>query len=203
MCTRKNMNELFEKVGPTFSKFQNEQHIEIELRLGKINRGSFDTNVGQHTFEKVLQGLHKYTGWEKVFKKNDVAYYKDDIRLVIDEDTDESVQVSKQKLVKIDHTLPEKPFDIRFSVARETPRNQDVDEYSSAKKRTRESFVRKNLSIDMTIVSGNPADLDSEEENSYQIEFEIIDPKCVKNNIELFNIIYKIQDVLDLGPFIK
>ena len=53
------MNELFEKVGPTFSKFQNEKDIEIELRLGKINRGSFDTNVGQHTFEKILQGLHK------------------------------------------------------------------------------------------------------------------------------------------------
>jgi len=197
------MNELFEKVGPTFSKFQHEPYVEMEIRLGKINRGSFDTNVGQQVFEKVLRGLHKYTGWEKVVKKTDVAYYKDDIRLVMDEDTDESVQVSKRKLVKIDHTLPDRPFDVRFSVAKETPCTQDVDEYLSAKKRTRESFIRKNLSIDMTVVSGNPTDLDSEEENSYQIEFEIIDPKKVSDNIALYNIIYKIQDVLDLGPFIK
>jgi hypothetical protein len=192
------MNELFEKVGPTFSKFQHENHVEMELRLGKMNRGTFDTNVGQETFEKVLRGLNKYTGWEKVIKKSDVAYYKDDIRLVIDEDTDESTQVSKQKLVKIDHTLPKQPLDVRFAVAKEIPCSQDVDEYLSAKKRTRESFVRKNLSIDMTIVSGNPSDMDSEEENSYQIEFEIIDPKKVTDNATLYNIVYKVQDVLTL-----
>jgi hypothetical protein len=69
----------------------------------------------------------------------------------------------------------------------------------TAKKRIRESFVRKNLSIDMTIVSGNPADLDSEEENSYQIELEILDPKKITDNNVLYNIVYKINDVLELA----
>ena len=192
------MNEFFEKVGPTFSKFQHEAHVEMELRLGKINRGTFDTNIGQHTFEKILRRLRKYTGWENVKKTSDVAYYKDNIRLTVDEDTDESTQITKNKIGHIDHMLPGKPFDIRFAVAVEKPCTQDVDEYVTAKKRVRESFVRKNLSIDMTIVSGNPADLDSEEENSYQVEFEILDPTKIVDNVVLYNLVYKVNDVLDL-----
>ena len=197
------MNELFEKVSPIFSKFQNEKYIEFEMRLGKINRGFFDTNVGQSMFENVLSGMKKYQGWEKVSKTNDVAYYKDNIRLIIDDDTDESVQVIKQNLVKTDYSLDNKQFDVRFSVSRETPCEQEVEEYTSARKRTRESFIRKNLSIDMTVIAGNPTDLDSEEENSYQIEFEIIDPTKVYDKNMLYNIIYKIQDVIVLGPCMK
>lgn len=193
------MNELFEKVGSTFSKFQHEPHVEMELRLGKINRGTFDTNVGQQTFEKILRRLHKYKGWEKVKKTSDIAYYKDNIRLIVDEDTDESTQITKNKIGHVDHVLPGRPLDVRFAVATEKPCTQDVDEYVSAKKRVRESFVRKNLSIDMTIVSGNPADLDSEEENSYQIEFEILDPKNIVDNVVLYNLVYKVNDVLDLA----
>lgn len=197
------MKELFDKVSPIFLKFQNEKYIEIEMRLGKINRGSFDTNVGQQMFEKVLRGLKKYQGWEKVSKSNDVAYYKDNIRLIIDDDTDESVQVIKQNLVKTDYSLDNRPLDVRFSVSKETPCTHEVDEYISARKRTRESFIRKNLSIDMTIISGNTSDLDSEEENSFQIEFEIIDPSKVHDKNTLYNIIHKIQDVLLLGPLMK
>lgn len=193
------MNELFEKVAPTFSKFQHEPHVEMELRLGKINRGTFDTNVGQASFEKILRRLHKYTGWERVKKTSDVAYYKDSIRLVIDEDTEESTQVTKRKVSHLDHTIPGRPFDVRFAVATEKPCTQEVEEYVTAKKRVRESFVRKNLSIDMTIVSGNPADLDSEEENSYQIEFEILVPTRVTDNTLLYNLVYKVSDVLDLA----
>jgi hypothetical protein len=193
------MNALFEKVGPTFSMYQNEPHVEMELRLGKINRGTFDTNVGQSTFEKILKRLHKYTGWESIKKTSDIAYYKDNIRLIVDEDTDESIQITKKKIAHVDHMLPGKPLDVRFAVATEKPCTQEVDEYVTAKKRVRESFVRKNLAIDMTVVSGNPADLDSEEENSYQIEFEILDPKKITDNTVLYNLVYKVNDVLDLA----
>jgi len=198
------MKELFDKISPIFLNFQNEKYIEIEMRLGKINRGTFDTNVGQQMFKKVLRGLKKYQGWEKVSKINDVAYYKDNIRLIIDDDSEESVQVIKQNLVKTDYSLDNKQFDVRFAVSKEIPCTNEVDEYTNARKRTRESFIRKDLSIDMTIISGNPSDLDSEEENSFQIEFEIIDPSKIHDKNTLYNIIYKIQDVLLLlGPLMK
>jgi hypothetical protein len=192
------MNELFEKVNPIFSKFKNEKNVEFEMRLGKINRGAFDTNVGQVTFEKILDGLKKYQGWESTKKTSDVAYYHDNIRLVIDDDTEETIQVIKQKLTKVDHGLVNCPLDVRFAVAKETPFEKGDIEFTTARQRNRESFIRKNLSIDMTIVAGNPADLDSEEENMYQVEFEIIDPTVIRDIDTLYNIIYKVSDVLKL-----
>ena len=192
------MNQLFEKVNPIFSKFQLEKNVEFEMRLGKINRGAFDTNVGQVMFEKILKGLKKYKGWESTKKTNDVAYYHDNIRLVINDDTEETTQVVKDKLVNVDHGLVNCPLDVRFAVAKETPFEKGDIEFTTARQRNRESFVRKNLSIDMTIVAGNPADLDSEEEIMYQVEFEIIDPKIIRDNDTLYNIVYKVSDVLKL-----
>ena len=54
----------------------------------------------------------------------------------------------------------------------------------------------------MTIVAGNPADLDSEEENVYQVEFEIIDPTIIRDRDTLYNIVYKVSDVLKLIPLV-
>jgi hypothetical protein len=193
------MKDFFEKVSHIFSKYQNEKHVEFEMRLGKINRGSFDTNVGQETFEKILRRLQKYQGWEHVKHSSDMAYYHEKIRLTIDEETEDQVQVSKNKLEKFDYSLSGRPFDVRFAVAKEVPNTEEVEEFAFARKRTRWSFVRKNLSIDMTIVSGDAADLDSEEENSYQIEFEIVDPQKVSDTNTLYNIVYKVNDVLDLA----
>ncbi len=64
--------------------------------------------------------------------------------------------------------------------------------------KTRHSFVRKNLSIDMTISSGDNADMDSEEEASYQIELEIMKPDAVDDIYKFFNIINKVADLSKL-----
>jgi hypothetical protein len=68
-------------------------------------------------------------------------------------------------------------------------------EYNRVRQRTRESFLRKNVVIDMTIVSGDPTDLDSETDTEYQIEIEIFDPREVEN---FYNVVYKIQNILDI-----
>ena len=62
----------------------------------------------------------------------------------------------------------------------------------------RHSFVRKNLSIDMTVSSGDNADMDSEDASSYQIELEIVKPSDVNSYNELFNILHKISDISKL-----
>lgn len=61
--------------------------------------------------------------------------------------------------------------------------------------KTRHSFIRKNLSIDMTISSGDPIDKDSEEEATYQVELEIIKPSEVDSDARFYNIIHKINDI--------
>jgi len=191
------MKELFEKINPIFSKFQNEKNIEIEMRLGKINRGSFDTNIGLNAFDKILRALKKYKGWENVKQSTDMCYYQDNISLTIDEKTEDSVQVIKEKLTKVDQKLSG-PLDVRFSIAKEIPFEKEDIEFTFVRKRIRESFIRKNLSIDMTIVSGNPDDFDCEEEETYHVEFEIINPRIVNNVDTLYNIVHKIQDVLNI-----
>ena len=186
-----------EKLFPVLGSHKDEEHIEVELRIGKYNGSFFDTNVGKETFERVLKGLRKYDKWEKTESSISDMFYndKDSIRITSNQDTGEQKMIQKINVLKEDFSGT--PTDMRFSVSREIP---TWGEYEMDRKRTktRYSFVRKNLSIDMTISSGDNADMDSEEESSYQIEFEIVDPKQVKSRDEFFNIIHKINDLSKL-----
>ena len=159
------------------------------MRLGKHNGSLFDTNVGKETWERVLKGLNKYQGWESKKKSVVDVYYNDanNIRITADEDTGDQTMVQKIAVVKEDFTC--QPLDVRFSICREIPTfgQYDMDRNRS---KTRHSFVRKNLSIDMTISSGDSVDMDSEEECSYQIELEIVNPQDVQN--DMFRILWDI-----------
>jgi hypothetical protein len=191
------IQSIVEKVLPVFDSFKDEEHIEVELRLGKYNGSFFDTNMGKETFERVLTGLKKFPKWEKTESSVSGIFYneKDSIRITSNQDTGEQKMVQKINVVKDD--FPGTPTDMRFSVSREIP---TWGEYEMDRKRTktRYSFVRKNLSVDMTISSGDNADMDSEEESSYQIEFEIVDPTKVSSRDEFFNIIHKVNDLSKL-----
>ena len=186
-----------EKVLPIFEAHKAEGDIEVEIRLGKHNGSLFDTNVGKDTWKRVLKGLKKYNGWENVKSSTSEVYYSDanNVRITADEDTGEQTMIQKISVVKEDFKCD--PLDVRFCVAREIP---TTGEYEMDRKRTktRHSFVRKNLSIDMTISSGDNADMDSEEEASYQIELEIIKPSDVDSIYKFQNILQKIDDLMKL-----
>jgi hypothetical protein len=191
------MEKIFNDTNSVFEKFRKTPRTEFEFRFGKISGKTFDTNVGQATFEKVLRRLKKYQGWESMKKSRDTVYQADQgLRLTIDEDTGNQFQITKKKLYKSDFSIQGKPFDVRFSVSSENPVVDIPDvEYNRVRQRTRESFIRKNVVIDMTIVSGDPNDLDSENDVEYQIEIEIFDPQEVDN---FYNVVYKIQNILDI-----
>ena len=193
------MKDFFVKCKPALEAHKNKKHVEFEMRLGKYNGTMFDTNVGKDTFEKVMKGLRKYKEWESVKETTVTSYYKGSTRMTIDEDTDENTVVNKSKIQTVDHVLENKPLDVRFSVALEKPVKSDDDEvmdYVRHKKRV--SFVRKNLSIDMTVVTGDPDDLDDESEESYEIEMEIINPKIINDNDTFYNILYKVECLMKL-----
>jgi hypothetical protein len=186
--------DLTEKVLPIFEAHKNEGDIEVEIRFGKHNGALFDTNVGKDVWKQVLKGLKKYNGWESVKTSTVDVYYNDNnnIRISVDEDSGEQTMIQKISVVKED--FKREPLDVRFCVAREIPMS---GEYEMDRKRTktRHSFVRKNLSIDMTISSGDNADMDSEEEASYQIEMEIVKPSDVDSIYKFKNILQKIDDL--------
>jgi hypothetical protein len=186
-----------EKVAALFEAHKNEEHIEVEIRLGKHNGSLFDTNVGKETFERVLKGLRKYDGWEETKTTSTDVFYDDTngIRITSDEDTGEQKMIQKINVVKEDFKF--EPMDVRFSISREIPTHGSYD-MDRKRSKYRHSFVRKNLSIDMTVSSGDNADMDSEDASSYQIELEIVKPSDVNSYNELFNILYKISDISKL-----
>lgn len=189
--------DLAEKVLPIFEAHKNEGDIEVEIRFGKHNGSLFDTNVGKDVWKQVLGGLKKYDGWESTKTSTVDVYYNDNnnIRISVDEDSGEQTMIQKISVVKED--FKREPLDVRFCVAREIPMS---GEYEMDRKRTktRHSFVRKNMSIDMTISSGDNADMDSEEEASYQIEMEFVKPSDVDSIYKFKNILQKIDDLTKL-----
>lgn len=191
--------DIVDKVLPIFEAHKNEGDIEVEIRLGKHNGSLFDTNVGKDVWKRVLSGLKKYDGWESVKTSVVDVYYNDNnnIRITSDEDSGEQTMIQKISVVKED--FKRDPLDVRFCIAREIPTSGEY-EMDRKRSKTRHSFVRKNLSIDMTISSGDNADMDSEEEASYQIELEIVKPSDVDSIYKFQNILQKIDDLCKLIP---
>jgi hypothetical protein len=193
------VHKICDKVFPLVDKFKNEPHIELEMRLGKFNGKMFDTNVGKDTFDKVMNGLQTFMGWEKVIGSEQEVFYRetDGVRISVDEAAGTEIIVSKERVKTEDFKkIKATPFDVRFSVSKEIPMPSDSNrEMDKKKTKKRMSFIRKNLSIDMTICVGDSHDMDAEESMVYQIEFEIIDPTRVHKKDEMFNIIQKIKDV--------
>ena len=56
--------------------------------------------------------------------------------------------------------------------------------------------MRKNLSIDLSKVQGNPDDPDDDDDTSYQIEMEIIEPAKLQSRDEAFKLVYKVFDLM-------
>jgi len=196
------VEKLCDKIWPIVCKYRSISHVEMEMRLGKFNGKVFDTNVGKATFDRVLIGLRKYTEWEQVRTIKSEVFYResDGVRITLDETTNEETIVRKERVKNEDFKkLKDSPYDVRFSVSSETPLTADINRDMDKKKtKDRMSFIRKNLSIDMTVCVGDSHDMDSEEKVSYQIEFEIIDPSRIQTRDEMFNIIHKIKDVFNL-----
>ena len=197
MLSKMDTKSITEKIRDVFEAHKNEEHIEVEIRLGKHNGSLFDTNVGKETFERVLKGLRKYDGWEETKTTSTDVFYDDTngIRITSDEDTGEQVMVQKIKVVKEDFKF--EPLDVRFSISREIPTHGSYDMDRKGSK-YRHSFIRKNLSIDLTVSSGDSVDMDSEDASSYQIELEIVKPSDVGSYNDLFNILHKVNDLSKL-----
>lgn len=193
------MKIFFDKCKPIFHNHKTKSNIEFEMRLGKFNGNMFDTNVGKHTFEKVMNGLCKYKEWESIKDTITTSYYKGNTRMTIDEESNETTVVKKTKIENVDYILKDCPLDVRFAVALETPVDQSDDEVMDfVRHKKRKSFVRKNLTIDMTVVTGDPDDIDDESEESYEIEMEIVDPNLVTSDNVLYNIIHKVECLMKL-----
>ena len=190
------MNSIFKTIKPEFFKHQSLPNLEIELRLGKKNGTMFDTNIGEEKFFKIKEALDNFKNWENIVESETSSYFSKGKRLDINEKTEESKTIIKKRIFKSDHILENEPLDVRCSIAIENPTDDFDSEAEYMRNNKRTSYIRNNLSIDLTIISGDTEYMDDEEEKKYEIEFEIIDPSQVSSDSKLFNIIFKIQCIL-------
>lgn len=189
---------LFDKWESIITSHKDKENIEIEFRFGRKASKGFDTNVGQETFKKFLIALEAYKGWESSKHTSATVYYfSGNKRVTVDEESEEQMGQIKTRVKVDDFSLEGHPLDIRLGISKEVPFEYDGDE-TSTKQKTKErwSFVRKNLSIDLTIIKGDPDDKDCDEDTSYQVEMEIIEPGKIQTKDELFKILYKVFDLL-------
>jgi|TARA_B110000444_G_scaffold50001_1_gene45934 hypothetical protein len=197
-----NVHSLTDTVFPLVNQYKDEEYIELEFRLGKFNGTMFDTNIGKPTHDFIMHGLSKYTGWDRIIASEEEVFYRssDGVRISVDSATGDEVIVQKNRIKNHDlKHLGNVPFDIRFSVSKEIPLPEDTERDMDKKKtKKRVSFIRKNVSIDMTIVSGDSHDMDSEDSMSYQMEFEAIDATSCETKDDLFKVIHKINDVFNM-----
>jgi len=198
------VHKLCDAIKPIVDKYKDEENIEMEFRLGRFNGTFFDTNIGDKTYADFIRGFSSYIGWETIEENTYDVYSREDnnIRLTIDNKTGEETLIKKERLENIDFkNLHKSPFDIRFSVSRETPiddEEYDNNEWHRNIKKERCSYTRKNLSIDRTVTAGETLDKDSEVSTIYQLELEIVDPKKITDIDTLFNICHKIKDIFNM-----
>lgn len=191
------MDELFRFIRPHLIK----NNLEIEFRLGKKNGDYFDTNIGKDNYEKLLRRLSKYPSWDSVKRQNATVFHgaRKGLRVVYDEDKQEQVScITKYKMAHLDRALPGQPFDVRVGLAIENPATYDEnrDTFVRSVSRKRVSFIRKGLSIDLSIVENE--DKDAEEPLVYQLELEIIEPYHDLSDTKIANHYQKVTDVLKL-----
>jgi len=182
-----------------FEQYKAAPHIEVEVRLGRKNGTFFDTNVGADTFNTLMAGLRQYDGWESQRASTTDVYYNDEygIRISVDGETARQLMVQKAPVMKEDFVHGGAPLDVRVAISTETP---VIGQYEMNRKKIKQrvSFVRKGLSIDMTITRGDASDPDAEEDVSYQVELEIVNPSSVECVEEFYNHLWKVNDLMKL-----
>lgn len=188
---------LFKKWAPIIKTHATKPNTEIEFRFGRPSGKGFDTNVGREAFENARRALEKFPEWDSTkHSKASVYYFEGSKRLVVDDETDEQVGQIKKKVSTDDFAIDDAPFNVRLGISTEEPFEYNGEIASEEKTRERWSFVRKNLSIDLSVVTGTPDDKDMDDDTVYQIEMEIVDTSKIESDVVLFNLIHKIFDVL-------
>ena len=182
-----------------FDQYKDIANTEVEIRLGRKNGTFFDTNVGAETLNRLMDSLRQYDGWESHVASTVDVYYNDEyaVRISVDGETGRQDVVQKVAVLKEDFTCAGAPLDVRFAISTETPVTGQY-EMNRKKIKQRVSFVRKGLSIDMTMSRGDASDPDAEEDISYQVELEIINQSSVHCVEQFYNHVWKVNDLLKI-----
>jgi hypothetical protein len=144
-----------------------EEDNEVEVRLGQFVSKRFNPGISAESFHTIMDRLTSDLEWvERQDYMQQTDYLtKNGLRLRVSEDEDSAVIVNKRNSSIVDVRCNGAPFDFRVSFAKEKPvlfeagmAERIKGEAVTIRHKDRVSFMYKNFSWDLSVVSEVKAD---------------------------------------------
>jgi hypothetical protein len=179
-------------------KFKDEEHLEIEYRLGYLDNDEFKTDVGKEFFDKITDKLIDSEAWSSIENENSEDYFYNGKRLSISEKDLKGTCIKKDKLAVIDFIFSGTGFDLRVSFSKEMPSNRFPKEKANYKRiKERTSYNYKHLSFDLTKVTFED---NTVEDHVFEIELETkkLDLSKMTSHYLVHDSLMKIKDMVKM-----
>lgn len=194
----------------TIEKHKNNDKIEIELRLGRINTESQFTPgiLSVDFFKKIHIILEKSTVWDKIEEINTIETINENnirkIELINTNNKKNPIKLlKKNKIEKFDFFYENTPFDIRLAVSEEESivgkkasnikfKNTDIVRY----KKRKQFYYKENFVIDLTEVK---TIINTVETINYEVEVELLNLKSnISNCYRAHSALLLIRDIINM-----
>jgi len=191
-------HDAIEKLKNYVEKYKDEDHLEIEFRLGYLDNEEFKTDVGKEFFDKITDQLVDSEVWSSIDTENSEDYFFNGRRLTISEKDPKGICIKKDKLAVIDFIFSGTGFDLRVSFSKEMPSNRFPKEKANYKRiKERTSYNFKHLSFDLTKVTFED---NTVEDHVFEIELETkkLDLKTMTSHYLVHDSLMKIKDMVKM-----
>jgi len=180
-------------------KYAEVPNLEVEFRLGYINKDEFKTDIGKSFFDKISEQLFESEMLEKklIFDKTK-DYFYNGRRLTVSDSNPKGTCIRKEKLAVVDFSINDSGFDMRVSFSKEIPSKRfDISKSNYARVKERSSFHHKHLRFDMTNVT---VEDNTVEDHLFEIELEImeIDFTKMSSHYLIHDALLKINDMVNM-----
>jgi len=152
-------------------------YIELEYRIGNMNKNKFQPGISSSEFEKLLNKLQSYN-WLDVYEINHVDFIKDSYRTSVDNSNKRINNIFKKSLFTQNINQNEVPYAVRLNVAQELPSDEiciNDDTADIIRKKHRYTFCNNNWKLDLTNINCN-------DNLSYEIELEFTDLAYIRSH---------------------
>ena len=155
-------------------EYKNKDSIEIEIRLGQIESGSFRPGLGSKIFyDKICTILDTNKNWKDVIKTQTEEIVNNGHKKITYKNCkkiNKHIYIKKEKLKTIDLTYENTPYDLRMCVSTEIESTEKF-KIGIIRKKDRISYVHNDYRIDITKVIQIDNTVESE---IYELEIELL-----------------------------
>ncbi len=168
------------------------KYDEFEFRLGKLNNIGFDPDVGEKRFNILFKSLKNNSKYTYKHEISTVNIYDSYIRSIT---TNSNTIYQKKLKTNIDFKFFF--FDVRATIATETPTIKPKTQIKEIRERDRHSFITDDYTVDMTIISKKFYEIEIEYKSS-NLRTAIVALKEIANIIFAISFMTNLNDYIDI-----